>query len=72
MELYCCAYFKLEPILSRPCWHHIYGGKGNDDGQAGFEPLSLAGLIVIHYTAAATSQRLKTYAIHFISEVNFL
>ena len=27
MELYFCAYFELEPIFSRPCGHHIYGGK---------------------------------------------
>ena len=42
MELDFCAYFKLEPMFSWTCWHHIYGGKWNDDGPAGFEPLSLA------------------------------
>ena len=42
MEWNLCAYFELEPMFSRPCRHHIYGGKGHDDGPARFEPRSLA------------------------------
>ena len=70
MELYFCAYFEIEPIFSRPCWHDIYGGKRHEDRPARFEPRPLAfGLILIHYATAATSQQLKTYAIHFLYRV---
>ena len=61
MELYFCAYFELEPIFSRPCWHHIYGGKMHDDRPANLNPGRWrSGLILIHYATAATSQQSKT------------
>ena len=31
----------VEPMFSRPCCHHIYGGKRHDDGLTGFEPWDL-------------------------------
>ena len=42
MEFYYCAHFELETIFTRPCWHHIYWDKRNDDRLARLEPWSLA------------------------------
>ena len=60
MELYFSAYFKLEPMFSRPCCHHM-GVKGMMMDRRDLNPSRWrSGLIVYHYATAATSHQLKS------------
>ena len=63
--IYFCASFELEPMFTRPCWHHIYGVKCTMIDWRDLNPgLWRSGYILIHYATAAASQLWKKYILY--------